>query len=172
MPSWNSKDIDALVKTTRVLVVDDDHYMRKLLRSLLLSNGIKDINEVQSGTAGLDAICALNPDVVLLSWDMADDGGAEFMRRVRSPETFSVPHVPVVMLTSNHSRETVMNAVRAGVNEFLCKPVSAKALYERILSVRAKPRPMVRKGDYYGPEPRKMAPAAKSTVAAPSVRSA
>jgi CheY-like chemotaxis protein len=171
MPSLNSKDIDALVKTTRILVVDDDHYMRKLLRSLLLANGVKEIHEAQSGTAGLDAICAFSPDVVLLSWDMPEDGGAEFMRRVRSPETFPVPHVPVVMLTSNHSRETVMQAVRAGVNEFLCKPVSAKALYERILSIRAKPRPMIRKGDYYGPEPRKMAPA-KSAVAAPEVRQA
>lgn len=172
MPSLHSKDIDALVKTTRVLVVDDDHYMRKLLRSLLLSNGIKEIHEAQSGAAGLDAICAFNPDVVLLSWDMPGNGGAEFMRRVRSPEDFPVPHVPVVMLTSNHSRETVMNAVRAGVNEFLCKPVSAKALYERILSVRAKPRAMVRKGDYYGPEPRKMVAAPKSVVAAPQVRQA
>ncbi len=172
MSSWNSKDIDALVKTTRVLVVDDDHYMRKLLRSLLLSNGIKEIHEAVTGSAGLDAICAFNPDVVLLSWDMPENGGAEFMSRVRSPETFPVPHVPVVMLTSNHSRETVMLAVRAGVNEFLCKPVSAKALYERILSVRAKPRPMVRKGDYYGPEPRKMMAAPKSVVAAPQVRQA
>lgn len=172
MPSWNSKDIDALVKTTRILVVDDDHYMRKLLRSLLLSTGIKEIHEAQNGNTGLDAICAFNPDVVLLSWDMTENGGAEFMRRVRSPETFPVPHVPVVMLTSNHSRETVMQAVRAGVNEFLCKPVSAKALYERILSIRAKPRPMIRKGDYYGPEPRKMASAPKSAVAAPAVRQA
>jgi len=169
MPSLHSKEIDALVKTTRVLVVDDDHYMRKLLRSLLLSNGIKEIHEAQNGTTGLDAICAFNPDAVLLSWDMPGNGGAEFMRRVRSPETFPVPHVPVVMLTSNHSRETVMNAARAGVNEFLCKPVSAKALYERILSIRAKPRPMVRKGDYYGPEPRKMAAPAKPTVPAPQM---
>jgi two-component system, chemotaxis family, chemotaxis protein CheY len=170
MPSWNSKDIDALVKTTRILVVDDDHYMRKLLRSLLLSAGIKEIHEAQSGTAGLDAICAFNPDVVLLSWDMPENGGAWFMRRVRSPENFPVPHVPVVMLTSNHSRETVMQAVRAGVNEFLCKPVSAKALYERILSIRAKPRPMIRKGNYYGPEPRRMTAPPKSAVAAPEVR--
>ena len=165
MRALNSKDFESLVRATRVLVVGDDHYMRKLLRSLLLSNGIKDINEVQSGTAGLDAICAINPDVVLLNWDMPDNGGAEFMRRVRVPDVFPVPHIPVVMLTSNHSRDTVMHAVRLGVNEFLCKPVSAKALYERILSVRAKPRAMIRKGDYYGPEPRKIAP-----VTAPSAQ--
>jgi CheY-like chemotaxis protein len=169
MPTWNSKDIEALVRSTRVLVVDDEHYMRKLLRSLLISNGIKDITEAQSGPAGLDAICAFNPDIVLLNWDMPDQGGPDFMRRVRSPETFPVPHVPVVLLTSNHSREAVLRAVRHGVNEFLCKPVSAKALYERILSVRAKPRAMIRKGDYYGPEPRKVT-APKSVLAPLSIR--
>lgn len=172
MASWTSKDIEALVRSTRVLVVDDDHYMRKLLRSLLLSNGIKEIHEAQSGPAGLDAICAFSPDVVLLSWDMPEEGGAAFMRRVRAPETFPVPHVPVVMLTSRHSRETVLSAARCGVNEFLCKPVSAKALYERILSVRAKPRAMIRKGDYYGPAPRRMMPPPEAAILAPQARGA
>ena len=46
--------------------------------------------------------------------------------------------------------------MRLGVNEFLCKPVSAKALLDRIISILAKPRPIVQLGDYYGPEPRKL----------------
>ena len=45
---------------------------------------------------------------------------------------------------------------RLGVNEFLRKPVSAKALLDRIVAILAKPRPMVQLGDYYGPEPRKL----------------
>jgi hypothetical protein len=42
------------------------------------------------------------------------------------------------------------------VNEFLSKPVSAKLLHQRIMSIRGNPRPMVQIGDYYGPEPRKV----------------
>jgi CheY-like chemotaxis protein len=88
---------------------------------------------------------------------MPDIDGGEFMRIVRSPLTFPLPAVPVIMLTGHVEREKVVEAVRLGVNEFLCKPVSAKALYERILTIRVKPREMVRIGEYYGPAPRKVA---------------
>jgi YesN/AraC family two-component response regulator len=50
----------------------------------------------------------------------------------------------------------VVEAVRLGVNEFLLKPVSSTALHARLLSILANPRKIVKKGDYYGPEPRKM----------------
>ena len=44
--------------------------------------------------------------------------------------------------------------MQLGANEYLLKPVSTKALFDRLVSVLAKPRPMVRSGDYYGPKPR------------------
>ena len=151
------KNIEALVQSTRVLVVDDDYYMRKVIKSLLQVSGIKTFYEAPNGLEGIEAILTLNPDVVLLDWNMPDINGSEFMRIVRSPLTFPLPAVPIIMLTGHVERETVVEAVRLGVNEFLCKPVSAKALYERILAIRAKPRAMVRIGDYYGPAPRKVA---------------
>lgn len=156
MHCLNARNIEAHIRDTRVLLVDDDFYMRKLIRTMLLSHGIKDVHDVHNGSAGLDAICTISPDLVFLDWEMPDINGAEFMRRVRSPATYPVPGVPIVMLTSHNERETVVEAVKLGVNEFLCKPVSAKSLYERIVAVRTRPRPMVRIGNYYGPEPRKM----------------
>jgi DNA-binding response OmpR family regulator len=151
------KHIETLVQSTRVLVVDDDYYMRKVIRSLLQANGIKTFYEASSGLEGIEAIVTLNPDVAILDWNLPDINGAEFMRIVRSPLTFPLPAMPIIMLTGQVERETVIEAVRLGVNEFLCKPVSAKTLYERILAIRAKPRAMVRIGDYYGPAPRKVA---------------
>ena len=50
----------------------------------------------------------------------------------------------------------MVEATRLGVNEFLKKPVSGKALLDRMVAILAHPRPMVRLGDYYGPEPRKL----------------
>jgi CheY-like chemotaxis protein len=155
--SHTSKSIQELVRSTRVLVVDDDYYMRKVIRSLLQANGIKTYYDAQDGVSGLEAIITLNPDVVILDWDMPDINGAEFMRIVRSPLTFPAPAVPIIMLTGQVEREKVIEAVRLGVNEFLCKPVSAKTIFERIVAIRVKPREMVRIGDYYGPAPRKIA---------------
>ena len=50
----------------------------------------------------------------------------------------------------------MVEAVRLGVNEYLTKPVSAKAIYDRLVSIMTQPRPVVQLGDYYGPEPRKL----------------
>jgi hypothetical protein len=61
------------------------------------------------------------------------------------------------MLSGYGERWRVLEAVRLGVNEYLIKPVSAKAIYDRLVSITLQPRPTVRLGDYYGPEPRKLA---------------
>ena len=82
--------------------------------------------------------------------------GPELMRIVRSPDIFPAPDVAVIMLTAHGERWRVIEAARLGVNEFLRKPVSAQTLLDRLSSIVAKPRPMVRIADYYGPEPRKL----------------
>ncbi len=150
------KDIGELVASTKVLLIDDDYYMRKVIRSLLLAVGIKNVHEAANGVDGLELIPQIKPDVVVLDWEMPQLTGGEFMRLLRSPGQFAVPDVPVIMLTGHVERERVVEAIRLGVNEFLCKPVSANALKARIMSIRGNPRPMVQIGEYYGPEPRKV----------------
>ena len=138
-----------------MLIVDDEPSMRKVTRALLQTIGVRTIFEASDGRGGLEAICSRMPDVVLLDWEMPDINGIEFMRAVRSPENFPLPNVPVIMLTGHNERSLVVEAVNAGVNEYLLKPVSSTAILARFVSILAKPRPMVRRGDYYGPAPRK-----------------
>ena len=59
------------------------------------------------------------------------------------------------MLTGHGERWRIVEAIKLGVNEFLCKPVSAKALLDRIISILLKPRESVQYGNYYGPAPRR-----------------
>jgi DNA-binding response OmpR family regulator len=61
------------------------------------------------------------------------------------------------MLTGHGERSRVVEAVKLGVNEFLLKPVSVKALQERVSAVLSQPREVVKSGTYYGPVPRKLA---------------
>jgi CheY-like chemotaxis protein len=152
----SNPQIDALVKTAKVLIVDDEYYTRKVIRTLLLSVGIVNVHDANDGLAGLEAIRTLAPDLVLLDWEMPGLDGAEFVRRVRSPMSFPYPNVPIIMLTGHGERSRVLEAVRLGVHEFLLKPVSSSSLLARLVSVLSKPRPMVRRGQYYGPEPRKL----------------
>jgi two-component system, chemotaxis family, chemotaxis protein CheY len=140
----------------KVLVVDDETTMRKVTRSLLQVIGVKDVYEAQDGRSGLEAICRHAPDVVILDWSMPSPNGPEFVRQVRAPGIFPYPDVPIIMLTAYGERSRVVEAVKLGVNEFLLKPVSSTALLARLVSILANPRQMVRKGDYYGPAPRKL----------------
>lgn len=156
-PMAPDKNITARFNATKILVVDDEHYMRKVVRTLLMSIGVRMIYEAADGPAGLELIRTIAPDIVILDWEMPGLDGPGFVRMVRSPETFPQPDVPIIMLTGHGERSRVVEAVKAGVNEFLLKPVSSKALQDRLVSVLARPRPVVQHGGYYGPMPRKMA---------------
>jgi two-component system, chemotaxis family, chemotaxis protein CheY len=153
----STEDVKALLATIKVLVVDDEYYTRKVIRTLLLTMGCTKIHEAGDGPSGLEAIRNISPDIVLLDWEMPGMDGGEFVRRVRSPNTFPLPAVPIIMLSGHGERSRVLEAVRLGVHEFLLKPVSSSALQARMLSVLTKPRNFVKRGDYYGPEPRKIA---------------
>ena len=156
MNSVSNNRIDKLVQSIAVLIVDDNQYMRKVVRNILVNIGVKNIHEAADGIAGLEAIRMFAPDLVILDWEMPLLNGAELVRIVRSPGVFPVPDVPIIMLTGHVERWRVIEASRLGVNEFLKKPVSGKALLDRIVAILTHPRAMVRLGDYYGPEPRKL----------------
>jgi two-component system chemotaxis response regulator CheY len=152
----HKKDIEKLVQALSILIVDDNQYMRKIVRTLLVNVGVKSIYEASDGIDALEAIRVLGPDLVILDWEMPLLTGAELVRIVRSPGVFPVPDVPIIMLTGHVERWRVIEASRLGVNEFLKKPVSGKTLLDRIVAIVNHPRAMVRLGDYYGPEPRKL----------------
>ena len=154
----SKKEIEAIIHALCVLVVDDNLYTRKMVRTLLISCGLKEIYEASDGIAALDIIRTLGPDVVVLDWEMPLLSGPELVRIVRSPGTFPVPDIPIIMLTGHCERWRVVEAARLGINEYLTKPVSTKALYDRLVSVALRPRPTVQLGDYYGPKPRRLLP--------------
>lgn len=151
-----ANEIARQLSALKVLIVDDELAMRKVTRSLLQAIGIKRIFEAGDGNSGLEAICRISPDVVILDWQMPSPNGPEFMRTVRSPDKFPLSAVPIIMLTAHGERSHVVEAVKLGVNEFLLKPVSTRALLARFVSILSKPRRMVKKADYYGPEPRRL----------------
>jgi DNA-binding response OmpR family regulator len=151
----SKNEVEAMVRALSVLVIDGSQFMRKIVRNCLLNVGVKEVYEAGDGIAGLEAIRAIVPDVVILDWELPLLNGAELARIVRSPGVFPTPNVPIIMLTSHGERWRVIEASRIGINEYLVKPVSAKALYDRLVSIVAKPRRIVQVGAYYGPEPRR-----------------
>ena len=152
MPN-NSTEI--MTQGLNILIVDGNAYMRRLTRTMLMNLGAKSVMEAADGLAALEAIRICDPDVVLLDWDMPVLNGMEVMRIVRSPGVFPRPNIPIIMLTSRAHRSYVVEALRAGVHEYLVKPTSPKALHDRLMSIVVKPRPMMQLGELYVPKPRR-----------------
>ena len=139
----------------KFLLIDDSAYMRKVFKALLNGFGTRDVLEAEDGASGLEAFMTYAPDIVLLDWEMPILDGLEVARMIRQPSTSVNPFAPIIMVSGHSEKRRVELARDAGVTEFLVKPISSKALYDRILAVVAFPRPFIRTGTYFGPDRRR-----------------
>ncbi len=136
------------------LIVEDDRHMRKLIRNVVLSLGVKDVVEAGDGAAALEELKTSRADLVLCDMRMEPMGGLEFVKRLRSDPENPYRLVPVIMITAYAELETVANARDAGVSEFMAKPISADALDKRIQRVLKDTRHFVEAPDFVGPDRR------------------
>jgi two-component system, chemotaxis family, chemotaxis protein CheY len=151
----------------RFIVIDDNTFMRRMFKALLHGFGAKEVIEADDGAAGLEAFMNYQPDVVILDWEMPILDGLEVTRLIRQPTTSVNPFAPIIMVTGHSEKRRVMMARDAGVNEFLAKPISSKALYDRVLAVVAAPRPYIKTRTYFGPDRRR---GASNTYSGPDRR--
>ncbi|MEK7246508.1 MAG: response regulator [Pseudomonadota bacterium] len=139
----------------RILVVEDNSFSRRIVMELLKFLGATDVAFVKDGEEAWQEIRKDIPDIVLLDWEMAPVDGIHFLRRVRHDPNSPNPYLPIVMVTGFADRWHVFAARDAGVNEYVIKPVSAKALLDRIQAVIERPRRFVRIGEFFGPDRRR-----------------
>ena len=135
----------------KVLVVDDNAHMRKLVVTILQAFGVIQIFEAESGDRAWNILRESNPDVIMLDWVMEGMSGLDLIQMIRTNPQTPNPFVPVIMLTGHTSLDHVARARDAGVNEFIAKPVSVKTVMSRLVAVIEHPRPYVRTQGYFGP---------------------
>ena len=135
----------------KILVVDDNAHMRKLVVTILQAFGVVLIYEADSGERAWTVLREFNPDVLVLDWMMEGMSGLDLVKMIRTDPQTPNPFVPVIMLTGHTHIDRVRQARDAGINEFIAKPVSVKTLMNRLLSVIENPRPFVRTKSYFGP---------------------
>jgi two-component system chemotaxis response regulator CheY len=139
----------------RLLVIDDNPHMRRIIRTLLHGFGARDVFEAEDGATGLDAFTHNIPDIVLIDWAMPVFDGLELTKMIRQADSNVNPFVPIIMITGHTEKNRVTAARDSGITEFLAKPISAKALYQRIVNVIAHPRPFIKTKTYFGPDRRR-----------------
>lgn len=119
--------------TIRVLIVDDSRFMRRLVRSILRSLGVKDIIDTDRAEMAIGFVKAQDFDVVILDWVMPGIGGAGFCDAARHIARVK-PMPPIVVITAHATRKVVLEAIRAGVDQILVKPFSATSLRDRLIT--------------------------------------
>jgi DNA-binding response OmpR family regulator len=146
------------IKALRVLVVEDEHSMRKVTRAILAAMGIQNVLEAADGTTGLEIARTKHPDLIIVDWEMPLMNGPQFVQTIRTPGNFPVPDIPIIILSAHSDHWRVVESARIGANEFVRKPVSIKTLSDRIVAVLSRPRPTVKLESYCGPAPREVGP--------------
>src|SRR5437016_1684035 len=139
----------------RFLIIDDNANIGRMVRTLLHGFGTREVYEAEDGAGGLEAFNHYSPDIVLCDWAMPIFDGLELAQMIRQPGANSNPYVPIIMLTGHSEKKRVVAARDAGVTEFMAKPISANALYQRILNIVANPRPFIKTKTYFGPDRRR-----------------
>ncbi len=139
----------------KILLVDDNHYMRVLLAEILRAIGVTRIYEANDGAEGLQMMRDNPVDIIMTDLSMQPLDGIDFVRLLRNSPDSPNPTVPVIMVTGHSTFARVNEARDAGVTEFLAKPLTARGVIERLHEVIEHPRPFVRGGDYFGPERRR-----------------
>jgi two-component system chemotaxis response regulator CheY len=111
-----------------VLVVDDSGTMRKIIVRALNSLGISDIAEAGDGVEAWNLFRVQKFDLVMTDWNMPEMNGIDLLRNIRTVNK----EVPVIMITTEGEKCRVVEAIQAGVSDYLCKPFEFEALRSKI----------------------------------------
>ena len=145
------------LESLRVLLVEDNPHMRHILSTILSGVGVRQVREASDGDAALALMKSWPCDFVILDFRMRPMDGVDFTRHVRTHQDSPNPYLPIIMMTGHAERARVEEARDAGVTEFMVKPLTARAVLDRINAVIERPRPFVKCAGYFGPDRRRRA---------------
>ena len=117
----------------QILLVDDFATMRKIVRNELHKLGFKGILEAEDGKQALEVLAMAAVDLIITDWNMPTMDGLELLKAIRADSR--IKHIPVLMLTAEAKRENVIEALKAGVTNYIVKPFTAEALKAKIEKV-------------------------------------
>lgn len=118
----------------KILIVDDVTQMRIKTKMLLNSLGFDDIQDSPNGVQALEEMDKTGPyDLVLMDWNMPGITGVETLRQIKANPNHS--DVKVVFLTSMGKKEEVLEAISAGADSYIIKPVTAPTLEKCLASL-------------------------------------
>lgn len=112
----------------KIMLVDDSKTMRSIQKGILSQMGHTDLIEACDGQDALSKVFAEKPDLILLDWNMPNMDGLSFLQAYRQKDKAT----PVIMVTTEAEKHRVVDALKAGVNNYVVKPFTPDALSSKI----------------------------------------
>ena len=114
----------------KILVVDDMSTMRRIVKNILKQLGFSNMEEAENGAEALQKLRTEPYGFVVSDWNMPVMPGIEMLRAIRADE--KLKHIPVLMVTAEAQKENLIEAIQAGVSNYIVKPFTADTMQEKI----------------------------------------
>jgi two-component system, chemotaxis family, chemotaxis protein CheY len=124
--------------TTRILIIDDMSTMRQLVKAQLRTMGFKNFYEAENGEQAFGVLQAQTKaqegiELVLSDWNMPQLTGIDLLKRVRATPEYK--ELPFMLITAEGEQSQVLDAIKAGVSNYLVKPFTPASIQEKIAAV-------------------------------------
>lgn len=121
----------------KILIVDDSPTIRSIQVAALKHLGFHEIAEAADGNEALHAIAKDRPDLLIVDWNMPGLDGIALVRKVRETDRT----LPIIMCSSEADRPRVVEAIKAGVTDYIVKPFTPEGIGEKVRRALAKAAP-------------------------------
>jgi two-component system, chemotaxis family, chemotaxis protein CheY len=119
----------------KVLVVDDFATMRRIVKGVLKQLGFSNIFEAEDGSAALGELKKEKFGLIVSDWNMPNMSGLDLLKAVRGDTDLKT--IPFLMVTAEGQKENVIEAVKAGVSNYIVKPFTPETFGEKLQKVLA-----------------------------------
>lgn len=126
----------SLDKSIPILVVDDFATMRRIVKSALSQLGFQNVSEAADGSEALAKIKGQEFKFIVSDWNMPNMMGMELLKAVRSDPKLKA--IPFLMVTAEAQKENILEAAKAGVSNYIIKPITADALEQKMEAIFSK----------------------------------
>lgn len=118
----------------KILLVDESQTIRNIQKNVLKQLGHEDVVEAGDVREALDALAQHQPDLMLVDWSMPHMDGLALVREVRTTDA----SLPIIMCSNEAVKSRVVEAIKAGVTDYIVKPFTADSLLEKLERTMAK----------------------------------
>ncbi len=119
----------------KVLIVDDFATMRRILKNILKQIGFTEMTEADDGTTALEEMQKTKFDLIICDWNMPKMSGIELLKTIRGSEEYK--DIPFLMVTAEAQKQNVIDAVKAGVSNYVVKPFTADQITDKLTKIFA-----------------------------------